>query len=132
MAGLPPLEEVPNLDLSEVEALIRVSLPPEHVFTIAEERGGFWGVWTSEIRNAEGEVVFTHTFPDYRLTLLAAYGHIWRQQHVPSNPVWRRRRDDLRGAARRGIMHLPGSEAVPDPEDLDPDSVYRFGDKEPK
>jgi hypothetical protein len=130
MSILPSLEELTALNHAEIEALIRVNLPPGHTFTFAEEAGEPWGVWTAEVSDMEGNVVFTSSYPDRRLTLLNAYGFVWRSRYKPQNPVWQRRRDDLREKARKGIMHLPGADAVPDPDDLNPGSVYDLGSKE--
>jgi len=131
MAFLPTIEELTALSLEEIQALVLVTLPPDWSFDFEEEPGERWGLWTAQITDAEGEVVFTSSYPDMRLALLNAYGFLWQRQHKPTNPVWQRRRDDLRDAARRGIMHLPGSEAVPDPDDLDPGSVYEEGSGSP-
>lgn len=130
MPVLPTLEELTALNLAEIEALVRVNLPADQVFTFEEEPGEPWGVWTAEVCDAEGVVVFTSSYPDKRLTLLNAYGFVWRAHYRTKNPAWQRRRDDLREKARRGIMYLPGAAAVPDPDDLDPGSVYDLGPKE--
>lgn len=108
----------------EIQAAIRVFSPKDWDFLLEEDEGG---VWTAQFLDAEELVLFETSYPDQRLTLLNAYGFVWRRLYVPSNPVWQRRRDDLRVVARTGLMHLPGTENVPDPEDLDPSSVYDVG-----
>lgn len=128
---LPTLEELSALDHTEIEALVRVSLPPEHTLTFQEEPGEAWGVWEAEIRDGEGQVVFWTSYPDQKVVLLNAYGFVWRRSYVPRNPVWQRRRDDLRETARKGLMHLPGANVVPDPDDLNPGSVYDLDSSAP-
>ena len=120
MDALPTLEEITTWTDEEVEAALELLLPPEWSFKVSETHE----VWSVTILDAEGAVVFVDCFPDRRMNLLNGYGFLWLRLYKPVNPNWVRRRDELRGPARRGFMHLPGSENLPDPEDFDPASVY--------
>lgn len=107
--------------VKEIQAAIRLYAPREWDVLIEEDEDGVWSV---QFLDAEEQVLFETSYPDHRLALLNAYGFVCRRYFVPSNPIWQRRRDDLRSATRTGFMHLPGTENIPDPEDLDPLSVY--------
>jgi len=117
---LPSLIEMSTWDEDEIQAAIIVFKPPEWRFEFELLDG--W--WNAEYLDAAGEVIFRAAHPDPRLALFDAYGHVWHLHFKPSHPKWERRRDDLREVARHGLMGLPGAENVPDPEDLDPESVY--------
>lgn len=106
----------------EVQAAILTNLPDDCVFLLAEEAGT--GVWTAQFVDLDGASLFESSYPDRKLTLLNAFGYLWGRFYQPRNPIWQRRQGDLRVAAREGLMHLPGSEALPDPDDLDPFAVY--------
>lgn len=121
MTPLPTLEELTALTTAEIAAVIRVNIPPEWVLKVEASKQG---MWSAEILDDQGEVVFTYSYPDERLTLLSAFGFVWKRQYKPSSPVWQRKRHDLRSPGRQGIMHLPGADSIPDPGDFDPLSVY--------
>ncbi len=114
---LPSLDDLPLLTTVEIVGVIRAHLESEQTFVFEEEEGG---VWVARIAGPAGETVFEYAYPDQRMSLFQAFGFLWRNQHVPSDPRWRRRSGDLRVAARRGVMHVPGGENIPDPDDLDP------------
>lgn len=125
MPALPPLPDLETMTAwteAELLAAIQVYGDADWVFSFEEE--GETGVWAGTFYDAEGKVLFETRYPERRISLMNAYGFIWRRLYKPTNPVWQRRRDDLRVAARSGLMHLPGQENVPDPDDLNPASVY--------
>jgi hypothetical protein len=120
------LETITTWTLDETRAAITLLLPEGWTHTVFEQDDGVWGV---EIYDVESTEIWADSHPDLKLVLLNAYGFLWRRSYVPSNPMWQRRRDDLREVARRGMMHVPGAEDLPDPEDFDPDSVYGLDSK---
>jgi len=103
----------------EILAAIQTYMPQEWEVYMDEDRG----VWNIQLRD-EDEVVFETTYLDKRIALFNVWGFVWRRLYKVSNPIWERRRGDLRVPARHGVMNVPGGTDVPDPDDLNPSSVY--------
>ena len=121
------LETMTTWTLDEIRASITLMLPKDWTFTLSDEGEEVWRV---VIQDDQGEVAWDDAYPEPRLVLFNAYGYLWRRSYVPAHPMWQRRRDDLREVARRGMMHVPGAEGIPDPGDFDPDSVYGLDEQQ--
>ena len=126
---MPTLEEMTAWNCDEIEAEIRVTLPPGVEFDCGfDKEAGTWFVrfWRLQPDGTKN-VLFQDWGFEQRITYFNGYGWVWARQQ-PKPPVyspWRPRRQEVMPQrAPSKTAHVTVSrEAVADPDDLVPEKI---------